>query len=62
MEGRRLVFGGRGGEEGFGVRGEVLAAVGGIEAFGKDDEGGSCFGGLEDFGACVGKVDGLVSA
>ena len=61
MEGRRLVFGGRGGEEGFGVGGEVLAAVRRIEAFGEDDEGGSCLGGFEDFGACVGEVDGLVS-
>lgn len=38
----------RGGQEGLGVGGEVLAAVGGIEAFWKDDEVCACSRGFED--------------
>lgn len=54
---------GRGGrEQGFGVFGEVLAAVGGIEAFGEDDEVGAVAGGFEDAGARVGEVGGFVGA
>ena len=48
VEARGLLFGRRGGLEGLGVGGEVLAAVGGVEAFGEDDQGGSGFGGFED--------------
>lgn len=62
MEARRLLFGRRGGLEGLGVRGEVLAAVGGIEAFGEDDEGGTGSGGFEDTGSGTGEVGGLVGA
>ena len=62
MEARGLLFGRRGGLEGLGVRGEVLAAVGGIEAFGEDDEGGAGSGGFEDTGSGTGEVGGLVSA
>ncbi len=49
-------------EEGFGVVGEVLAAVGGVEAFGEDDEGGAGAGGFEDAGAGAGEVVGFVGA
>lgn len=38
MEGRRLLFCWRRREKGFGIFGEVLAAVGTIKAFGKDDD------------------------
>lgn len=62
MEGRRLVFRGRGGEECFGVGREVLASVGRVEAFGEDDEGGAGFGGFEHAGAGAGEVGGLVGA
>lgn len=37
MEGRGLLLGGRGREQGFGIFGEVLCAVGGVEAFGEDN-------------------------
>jgi hypothetical protein len=50
------------GEEGFGVGGEVLAAVGRVEAFREDDEGGAGAGGFEDAGARSGEVGGFVSA
>lgn len=62
MEARRLLFGRRGGLEGFGVRGEVLAAIGGIEAFREDNEGGTGFGCFKDTGSGTGKVGGLVGA
>ena len=48
MKAGGLLLGRRGGLEGLGVGGEVLAAVRGVEAFGEDDEGGSGFGGFED--------------
>ena len=59
---RRLLFGRGRRLQGFGVGGEVLAAVGGIEAFGEDDEGGSGFGGFEDARAGAGEVGGFVGA
>lgn len=62
VEGGGLGGGGRAGEEGFGVGGEVLAAVGRVEAFGEDDEGGAGAGGFEDAGARSGEVGGFVSA
>lgn len=48
MEAGRLLLGRRGGLEGLGIGGKVLAAVRGVEAFGEDDQGGSGFGGFED--------------
>ena len=65
--GERVVGGGLGGggrarEEGYGVGGEVLAAVGRVEAFGEDDEGGAGAGGFEDAGAGAGEVVGFVGA
>jgi len=60
--GWRLLFGGRGGEEGFGVFGKVLAAVGRVKAFGEDDERSADAGGFEDFGACAGEIDGFVGS
>jgi len=62
VEGGGLGRGGRAGEEGFGVGGEVLAAVGRVEAFGEDDEGGAGAGGFEDAGARSGEVGGFVGA
>lgn len=62
MEARRLLYGRRGGLEGLGVRGKVLAAVGGIEAFRENDEGGTGFGGFKDTGSGTGEVSGLVGA
>ena len=44
VEGGRLLFCGWGGEQGFGVGGEVVAAVGGVEAFGEDDDLSAGFG------------------
>jgi hypothetical protein len=41
MEGWRLIFCWRRGEESFGVFGEVLATVGAIKAFGEDDDMGA---------------------
>ncbi len=57
-----MLFGGRGGEEGFGVFGKVLAAVGRVKAFGEDDERSADAGGFEDFGACAGEIDGFVGS
>lgn len=37
MEGRGLLFGGRRGQDGLGVFGEVIASVWGVEAFGEHD-------------------------
>lgn len=62
MVGGGLGGGGRAREEGFGVGGEVLAAVGRVEAFGEDDEGGAGAGGFEDAGARSGEVGGFVGA
>ena len=62
VEGGRLIFRWGGGEERFGVRGEVLAAIGRIEAFWKDDEGGASLGGFEDTRTSPGKVGGFVGA
>lgn len=62
VEARGLLFGGRGGLEGLGIGGKVLAAVGGVEAFGEDDQGGSGFGSFEDAGAGTGEVGGFVGA
>ena len=62
METRGLLFGRRGRLEGFGVRGEELAAVGRVEAFGEDDEGGSGFGGFENARAGAGEIGGFVGA
>ena len=56
MEGGALGLGGRGGEKGLGVAGEVLASVGRIEAFGEDDEGSAGLAGFEDAGAGAGEV------
>ena len=41
MERWGLVFGGRRGEEGFGVFGEILGTVGRVEAFREDNQGSS---------------------
>lgn len=57
-----LIFGGRVREQGFGVFGEVLAAVGGVEAFWEDDEVGAGAGGFEDAVAGSGEVVGFVRA
>lgn len=62
MVGRGLGGRWRGREEGFGVCGEVLAAVGGIEAFGEDNEVGPGAGGFQDAGAGAGEVVGFVGA
>ena len=62
VEARRLLPGGRGGLESFGVGREVLAAVGGVEAFRQHDERGSGSGGFEDAGAGAGEVGGFVGA
>ena len=62
MEARGLLLGGRGGLEGFGIRGEILAAVRGVEAFGEDDQRGAGFGGFEDAGAGTSEVGSLVGA
>lgn len=62
VEGGGLGGGGRAGEEGFGVGGEVLAAVGRVEAFGEDDERGAGAGGFENAGARSGEVGGFVGA
>jgi hypothetical protein len=46
VEGGGLLFGGGRWEQGFGVGGEVVAAVGRVEAFGEDDDlsaGLGCF-------------------
>lgn len=62
MEGGGLGGGGRAGEQGFGVGGEVLAAVGRVEAFREDDEGGAGAGGFEDAVTRSGEVGGFVGA
>ena len=62
VEGGRLVFRWGRGEERFGVRGEVLAAIGRIEAFWEDDEGGPSLGCFEDARTSAGKVGGFVGA
>lgn len=46
-----LFLGGRGGEQGLGISGEVGDTVGGIEALRKNYQGGTRAGGFEDFGA-----------
>lgn len=62
MVGWGLRRGGRRGEEGFGIAGEVRRAVGGVETLWENDEGGSCLCGFEDFGVCAGEVGGFIGA
>lgn len=62
VEGFGLLGGGRGGEKGFGVFGEVLGPVGGVETFRQDDDFGAGGGGFEDFRARGGEVGGFGGA
>lgn len=62
VEGRGLLRGRGGGEQGFGVFGEEGGAVGGVEAFGEDDQGGARAGGFEDVVSRPGEVEGFVGA
>ncbi len=60
VEGRRLVARGRRGQEGLGIRGEVVASVGRVEALGQHDEVRAGPGGLEHFVTRVREIRGLV--
>lgn len=62
MVGLRLLQGGGRGEQGFGVFGEVVAAIGRVETFGEHDELCAVAGSFEDEIPRVAEVDVFVGA